>query len=357
MILVVEIVLRLFFPQNLNITQLDEEKVFEHKPGIKSLLKRQEFRTTVEINSRGLRDKEYELEKPDNTIRIAVLGDSFTFGYGVEQNETFSKILETKLNSLSEINYEVINFGVSAYGTEQEYILMQNTVLEYSPDIILLGFVNNDLNGNLRHNLFDIKNGILVRNPTLEVTPSLKLRNYLSWHSHLYSLLYFSVIDNQKLRSFLIKVHILNAPFENPKEDINSLVHLNLDNKNFDYAINKTLLLFNNMEMIAKQHNTAFIILIIPYKEQVDDKRLEMYIKNKNLAKDNINMTKVNEIITHSLQDTGVLIIDPLEQFRKNNVDNTFYYNIDGHWNPIGHEFVAEILFQRLTEEGILAKS
>lgn len=57
--------------------------------------------THVRINSRGFRDYEYTIEKPQNTYRIIVLGDSFTFGLGVELNETYPKLLEESINNVS----------------------------------------------------------------------------------------------------------------------------------------------------------------------------------------------------------------------------------------------------------------
>ena len=72
MILLIEIFLRIFYPQNLNITRLDADKVYEYKPGIKSILRRQEFYTHVTINSEGWRDEVYSIEKPKNTKRIAI---------------------------------------------------------------------------------------------------------------------------------------------------------------------------------------------------------------------------------------------------------------------------------------------
>ena len=102
--------------------------------------------TTVKINSDGFRDKEYSIEKLNNTFRIIVLGDSITFGWGVENNETFSEILEDKLNSLNNgINYEVLNFGVHGYNTLQEVELLKEKGLKYKPDMVIVGYYMNDV--------------------------------------------------------------------------------------------------------------------------------------------------------------------------------------------------------------------
>jgi len=65
------------------------------------------FDTRFTTNSRGLRDKEYSIVKPPNVIRIVVLGDSFTWGFGVNDNAIYTEILESMYE-----NVEVINLGV-----------------------------------------------------------------------------------------------------------------------------------------------------------------------------------------------------------------------------------------------------
>ena len=101
----------------------------------------------VKTNFNGLReDEEHPYEKPENTFRIALVGDSITFGMYVEQNQTFGHILETMLNKNSQdINYETLNFGVPGYNTMQEYEVIKEKVLQYDPDVVIITFVLNDL--------------------------------------------------------------------------------------------------------------------------------------------------------------------------------------------------------------------
>ena len=75
----------------------------------------------VKINSKGLRDYDYTYSKPANTYRILVLGDSITFGWGVELKDTYSKYLERKLNQTDlGTKFEVINTGVGNYNLKAE---------------------------------------------------------------------------------------------------------------------------------------------------------------------------------------------------------------------------------------------
>jgi lysophospholipase L1-like esterase len=108
--------------------------VYEFKPEIDSYFKLADFKT----NSQGLRDKEYSLEKPANTFRVAVIGGSFTVPAGVEINEAFHSLLEDRFNKENpDFNYEFINFGVSGYRINNKIATLEHKVLKYNPDLIL----------------------------------------------------------------------------------------------------------------------------------------------------------------------------------------------------------------------------
>lgn len=106
----------------------------------------------VSINSDGLRDREHAVAKPPNTLRIAVLGDSFPEALQVDQEEAFWAIMEKQLQGCENLkgrNIEVLNFGVSGFGTTKELLDLRRRVWKYSPDIILLSFTTgNDLADN-----------------------------------------------------------------------------------------------------------------------------------------------------------------------------------------------------------------
>lgn len=96
-------------------------------------------------NSKGIRSlKEYSYEKTPNTIRIVLLGDSFTFGEEVTDEEVYASRLEHLLP-----NTEVINMAVHGYGTDQMLLLLQHEGVMYAPDIVLLGFIYDDIDRNI----------------------------------------------------------------------------------------------------------------------------------------------------------------------------------------------------------------
>ncbi len=115
---------------------------------------REEGNAYLRINSAGLRDREHAKQKPPNTFRIAVLGDSFAEARQVPIEDTFWAILEKKLQACPAVTgrqVEVINFGVAGYGTAQELITLRREAWDYSPDLILLVVTpGNDIRDNSR---------------------------------------------------------------------------------------------------------------------------------------------------------------------------------------------------------------
>jgi lysophospholipase L1-like esterase len=101
----------------------------------------------VKINSYGFRDYEYSMEKPPNTFRIVVLGDSITFGEGVELNETYSKVLEKLLNEKNggKIKYEVLNFGVGSYNAAEKVEVLATVAINFTPDLIIFQYLGDDI--------------------------------------------------------------------------------------------------------------------------------------------------------------------------------------------------------------------
>lgn len=99
----------------------------------------------ISVNSDGFRGPEYSINKPDNTFRIIMLGDSETFSYMLPQRDTLPVQLENLLNQRSDsLRYEILNFGVEGYNIFQELELLKTKGLKYSPDLIILNYVLND---------------------------------------------------------------------------------------------------------------------------------------------------------------------------------------------------------------------
>ena len=101
------------------------------------------------INSRGLRDREIDPARAKGRLRVLCLGDSFTWGQGVGDDETYPKLLERELTGA-----EAINAGVSAWGTAQELLWLEREGFGYSPDVVTIGFYLNDFADNASDSMF-----------------------------------------------------------------------------------------------------------------------------------------------------------------------------------------------------------
>jgi lysophospholipase L1-like esterase len=124
-----------------DVKQLSEDPLIahEHAPNRRAILMGVEFDT----NSKGLRDREFSYAKPPGRLRVLMLGDSLTVGWGVPVEDTFARRIE-KMYADRGLDAEVINAGVGNYNTVQEVQYFLTRGFEYKPDIVVLNFFVND---------------------------------------------------------------------------------------------------------------------------------------------------------------------------------------------------------------------
>lgn len=101
----------------------------------------------VKTNSSGFRGPEFP-PKQDDVFRIAVVGDSFTEAIHVSFEESYGYLLERQFETVGRA-VEVLNFGVSGFGTAQELEMLRHYVLPTEPDLVILAvFTGNDIGDN-----------------------------------------------------------------------------------------------------------------------------------------------------------------------------------------------------------------
>lgn len=128
--------------------RLDPEVGWTLAPGFSGRFIGTDFDIGVEANPDGLRNRAVGDRAPD-TYRILGLGDSFAFGWGVENEDSLFKALERGLNKDSRLSYEVINAGIPGYGTHEALQLLRAVGLDYEPDLVILAFYEgNDYRNN-----------------------------------------------------------------------------------------------------------------------------------------------------------------------------------------------------------------
>ncbi|MGI8654595.1 MAG: SGNH/GDSL hydrolase family protein [Pyrinomonadaceae bacterium] len=167
--------------------ETDAERGYALRPGVEGWYHK-EGAAYVRINSAGLRDREHSKAKPPDTFRIALIGDSYAEALQVPAEDTFWTVLEGRLRGCRKFagkNLEIINFGVSGYGTAQELITLRRHVWDYAPDMVLLAFTtNNDITDNSRAlkktneiPYFVHRDGKLVLDDSFAETPAFRLRD------------------------------------------------------------------------------------------------------------------------------------------------------------------------------------
>ncbi|WP_069472153.1 SGNH/GDSL hydrolase family protein [Candidatus Marithrix sp. Canyon 246] len=315
-----EITIRIFAPQAI------VPRFVESAPwGIRKVIanvdaihKTDEYHYRYRTNYQGFRaTKEYSLNPEDGVYRIVVQGDSVTLGHGVKDNETFSAVLEDMLRKKG-INAEVINIGVSGFGTAEELIQFENVAKKYNPNLIILAYFQNDDKNNHVSKLYEVKDAKLERK--LETfQPGIYLRdrisaipfyNFLSQNSHLLTFFrnYFSS-------------YILRQLKEQIPENVKS------KKSNEEASLLTQLLLNKYIENVTKSGTNLILLDIVDKRFQTDFPKKQLVLNEH---------TKIVETSSKfiSAKENGIKL----------------YYDVDSHPIAAGHKLIAKILTENILD-------
>lgn len=142
----------------------DPDTGYALSPGFDGLFVRPEYQTPVHVNRLGLRGPEPRPHGPD-TFRILALGDSFTWGYGVAEDDGWPRLLEALLRErYRERDVQVLNGGVPGFGTDEELAFLASRGELLRPDLVItMFFAGNDFEDNRAHarDTHEIRHGML----------------------------------------------------------------------------------------------------------------------------------------------------------------------------------------------------
>jgi lysophospholipase L1-like esterase len=340
----------------------------------------------IKMNSHGFRDIERNYEKEKDVFRIVVLGDSFTEALQVPLEQTFPYILEEKLNSEINKKYEVINLGISGFGTAQEYLTLKHYGLKYQPDFVILAFfIGNDFIDNSLtlsagdpnpKPYFVLNNGKLEGIPFKIKEPRTK-RGVIEdlWEKlfpNTYYLVYGKIAETPWLANFLWKIGIKNSTSalidkskksESKTSEINTLWY---DVYSEDYTpewqeawdVTKALILElkNELEM----NKIRFLVVVIPDElEFRHDKWDEILDKNPQMRTLKYDLRKPENILSNffDANKIGYLLLRPEFQkySKETGKDLHFHYSYDHlHWNAKGHALTAELIYRKLKDDKLV---
>ena len=377
-LVVVEISVRFYLAETQIISDKDcrrEDKLLHHSliPNTSCRSRTSEWDIKFKVNSLGLRDNEYSLEKPKGIFRILMLGDSFVEGYGVHSDATFSKILERKLNSNGE-KIEVINAGVTGYSPILEYLYLKNYGLALSPDLVVMNFSMTDFYDELA-----FKNKLLISEEELDKTGEKVGRIWkeeklfqeeipattwipfipkeLKWwlHKNLLSYDFFILQLKKYFNPEVYKDNILKFTIGDIYTDQFAITRNNIKASDYQFLLeNAQKYILKTKELLDKE-KLAFLLVIIPFGHQVNGQEWAEGRKLWDFKKEETYSSKCISDLYSASQENKISALNLLPFFREatNNTSLHYYYPYDGHWNSDGHKLAAEEIYNFLVSQRV----
>ena len=282
-----------------------------------------EFEYRYEHNSVGFRDVEHSLKKPSGTFRILGLGDSFTYGIGVRFEQTYLSRLERTLNEklAGHPPVEVIKAGIPRYWPEPERVLLERYGLAYSPDLVLVGFLPNDiLDTYFGLDGIEVTEGFLV-NRTLE--PIGSSGGWLYLHSHLFRALVVPYLVR--------RIGADSSKRPTPEADMYG------NNMAYEKEWQKIEFEFGRMLSLTSKADARLAIVSIP--QQGPWPTHPTYPEGR---------------LSRWCRIHDVLFIATLPALRAASEREAVYYPVDGHCTAAGYAVIAEQIHRALIEKGAL---
>jgi len=280
--------------------QYDQETFYILKANSTCNYSNIEFDTTFSINSEGVRDDELALTEP----RIIALGDSFTMGVGVEQDETFVE----RLAALTGEN--ILNAGISSFGTEREYLLLKRFDLS-KLRIVILQYSDNDF----------LENAEAVRQKSLNIKSRSEYNRISAKHLRKTKYFPFKFALGFFRDAFSSGIRIINRKIK-AKTKAKTTAYLGEEVKNF-------LTIFAKIRQVAPSAK---------------------YILTELNGLKRARTAFLNSVNEYFVNDSLVSVIKIEDRASISN-----YLPIDGHLNRSGHEFVAKglapLILQYLEED------
>ena len=337
--------------------QLVPDPVRHHKlvPNAYAKFQQEDFSYVQRNNKFGLRGGDLSLEKPDSTIRILMLGDSFTMGKGVEDNETFSYLLDRALNQetiscMSDSSrVEVLNAGVDSYTPLLGYLYLSNELADFSPDLIFYNLDNSDLVQEAAYRAASVtdETGAIIAVPGSRSERSLSTRFRYWIENNLYvtrlALFYVNKWMGHKDLSVRGVVERANAEI---------LAHtLTKDKKDRTRQWANILDSLNLMNDFAERIGAEFVVSIYPWAHQVSEGEWTEG-RGAFLAPDDHAIVDYDEIILDKLRESNIQAFSLYSSFRNYEGNEMLYFENDMHFTAEGHRLMAEGIIRYLENEG-----
>lgn len=294
----------------------------------------------VKINSIGLRDKDYSVAKPASTYRILAVGDSNTFGYGVNAEDTYPSKLEKLLNEQSSpCRFEVLNCGSCGYNTYQEYAFIKEVALELQPDAVILQICYNDVADTTLLNAFQIvvEAGVYSLE---DLTLTERVKVLLTQNSFLFNFVKERLnIFAKKYETGLRRIGLLSERVKMighyGEDTINrfKIGYVGADMPKINKERENVLKYLNKAYLTLKERNIYLLVVFTPNDIQLEDGLL----------------TAPQLIVRQFCEEKGIDFID-LIPYYKAAAYKKLFYDI-GHPSVEGHEVIAKAILEKLCKK------
>jgi hypothetical protein len=333
----------------------------------------EEGQALIQINSDGLRDSEHTIEKPGNTLRIAILGDSYAEAIQVPLEQTFWNVIENKLATcpkLAGTQVETINFGVSGFGTVQELLTLKHKVWKYSPDIVLLAF----LTGNdIRNNLRELQKGgnqpyFIYHEGKLVLDDSYLDKSKARWMASPLGDWWFAAVPKSRVLQLLVKFsayvdQLKNGSGRLEKKKAQRLHEQGLDNEIYSpptdpswveaWKVTEDLLRLMNANTI--ENDAEFMLVTLSNGAQVNPDPIERKKYADSLGVD--DLLYPDRRIEQLAQAEGmnfIMLAPLLQAWAQGNGECLHGFEntepCTGHWNAQGHSLAGTIIAEDICQ-------
>jgi hypothetical protein len=342
---------------------LDPHRGWAYRPGAEGWFVK-EGRAYIRINREGFRDVDHTVTKPENTIRIAILGDSFAAALQLPIESTFWYMLEKDLAGCEAFvnqKVEVLNFGGSGYGTAQELITYQRYARKYDPDIVFLAFFSgNDVADNYRaldttvgRPYYVFEGTELSLDGFFREETEFRLSN-LQW-AHV-----ASIVDKVRLLQVLKNVrqyglHLFQSRNKAGLElGTSAKVFLPPSDNNWEQAWRVTEQLLTTLRKEVELAGADFWLMAIPPAVQIHPEAEIRRVFMEELGVDTLSYPEIRLGSWADREDTPFVgLSNGLGQHAES--QGVFLYGFGegagtGHWNEHGHRLASRIVAQRICQ-------
>jgi lysophospholipase L1-like esterase len=324
-----------------------------------------EFVTAVQINEQGLRDVSRPLEKPRGTLRLLVLGDSFAEALQVPLEQSFARLLEVELNRLQGAHVEVVNAGISGFGTAGELLLLRRDGARYRPDVVLLAFFpGNDVMNNspeLETTLVPVyaEDGTLERVVSSKKPRPLRgiLRKALA-RSKAYQYLRRRLVTGHP--DLARRVGLLRGADEPASGDgvpAGYRVYAPAD-VTWQSAWAHTQRLLEALQAETRRLGAKLVVVVVTSREEVYPQYWEEVRQTyPAMQQGTWDVDAPRRRVVELCRQRGIPVLELAPIMRARRDGEPLHFHRDGHWTAAGHRVAAGAMANFLVKEGILAKN